>query len=59
MSFILTNAVTGEIFKVNRDCVDRVKGKMYMNSLINKVEMIRKPIEIHFEGDYDLKIVSK
>lgn len=56
MEFILTNFTTDEQQSVTRECVDRVKGKSTINSLIEKVEQTGNPVEIHFEGSYDLKI---
>ena len=58
MKFILTNCSTGEQQQVTRGCVDRVKGLFYIYSLVKKVEETGQAVEVHFEGDYDLKVES-
>lgn len=56
MEFILTNFTTEEQQSVTRECVDRVKGKATIDSLVKKAEQTGEPVEIHFEGNYDLMI---
>jgi hypothetical protein len=58
MEFILTEVTTNQEQSVTRECVDRVKGKAYINSLIKKVEQTGESVEVHFEGSYDLKITN-
>jgi hypothetical protein len=53
---IVTDSTTGETQLVTRECTDRVKGKATMDLLIEKAYLTGKPIEVHFENEYDLKI---
>ena len=59
MNFILTNCSTGEQQQVTRECVDRVKGSFYIDQIIRKVMQNGGCIEVHFEGNYDLKVKNK
>lgn len=58
MRFIVTNFTTGEKQEVTRECVDRVKGRFYINLLVKRVIETGKPIGTNFEGDYDLDIIN-
>lgn len=59
MKFILTNSTTGKKQEVTRECVDRIKGKIYIESLIKKAEETGKSIGTIFEGDYDLDVINE
>lgn len=56
MKFILTNFVTEKEELVTRECVNRIKGEIFINSLVKRVKETGEPIEMFFEGNYDLKI---
>lgn len=58
MKFILRNYYTEEHQSVTRECVERVKGKASIDSLIKKVEQTGKPVETHFENEYDLVVAN-
>ena len=59
MKFILTEGATNEQQEVTKECVDRVKGKRYIDSLVKKVNQTEECVEVYFEGSYDLKITNK
>lgn len=56
MQFIVTNCLTDAKQSVTRECVDRIKGEQSINALMKQVEQTNQPIEVHFEGDYDLMV---
>lgn len=56
MKFIVTNCTTDESFEVTRECVDRVKGKSYIDSLVKRVEQTGVSVGVNFEGVYDLDV---
>lgn len=58
MRFILTNFTTDEKQEVTRECVDRVKGKTFIDSLVKRVEQTGVAVGINFEGDYDLEVTN-
>lgn len=59
MKFILTQCSTEEKQSVTRECVDRIKGKHAIDAMIRKVEETGNPVEVHFEGEYDLMVAKE
>lgn len=59
MQFILTNVTDNQQQSVTRECVDRVKGKSTMDSLVKKVQETGASVDTYFEGDYDLRIANE
>lgn len=58
VKFILFNYQADEKQEVTREAVDRVKGKTYIDSLVEKVERTGESVETNFAGDYDLEITN-
>lgn len=58
MKFILTNVVEERSLEVTEKCVEKVLTKYRLRDLVGKVMGTNKPISMHFEGEWDLKITQ-